>query len=83
MELQTDYKNRVMSVGEWVITLLVAAVPILNIVMLLIWGFGESENLNRRHFSRACLLIMVIGMGIWMITVMTIGTALMGVLGDM
>lgn len=56
-----------MSVGQWLITLLVTSIPFVNIIMLIVWGFGKQNP--RRNYSRANLIFVVIGfilMFIWM-----------------
>ncbi|MDI2587461.1 hypothetical protein OR571_10170 [Psychrobacillus sp. NEAU-3TGS] len=47
-----------MSVGEWLITMLIMIIPIVNIVMLFIWGFGSPDK--RRNYARASLIWMAI-----------------------
>ncbi len=53
--------NRVTTVGDWMITLLVQALPLANIIMYLVWAFSSTENLNHRNVCRASLLWFVIG----------------------
>ena len=31
----------VLSLGDWIITLIVLAIPLVNLVMLFVWGFGS------------------------------------------
>ena len=50
-----------LSMGEWVLTLLIMAIPCVNIVMCCVWAFGKTGNLNRRNFCRAQLIFMAIG----------------------
>jgi hypothetical protein len=45
-----------MSVSDWLITYLIMIVPIVNIVMLLIWGFGSNTNLSKASWAKATLL---------------------------
>lgn len=52
-----------MTVGDWMVTLLVLAIPILNIIMYLVWAFGSSGNVNRKTFCQASLLWVVILFG--------------------
>lgn len=47
-----------MTVGNWLITMLILFIPIVNIVMLFIWGFGNPDQ--RRNFARAYLIWMAI-----------------------
>ena len=48
-----------MTVGDWLITMLILIIPIVNIVMLFIWGFGSPDS--RRNYARASLIWMGIG----------------------
>lgn len=47
-----------MSVGDWLITLIVMSIPMVNLIMLFIWGFGEG-NKNRQNYCRAYLIFTV------------------------
>lgn len=47
-----------MSVGEWLITMLIMIIPIANIVMLFVWGFGGPDP--RRNYARAYLIWIAI-----------------------
>ena len=47
-----------MTVGDWLITTLILIIPIVNIVMLFIWGFGNPDP--RRNYARASLIWMAI-----------------------
>ena len=51
-----------MSVGEWLISMLIMIIPIVNIVMLFIWGFGGPDP--RRNYARASLIWMAISIGL-------------------
>jgi len=51
----------VMTVGEWITVLIVFAIPIINIVMYFIWGFGGNANKNLQNFCRATLIIAAVG----------------------
>ena len=48
-----------MTVGDWLITMLILIIPIVNIVMLFIWAFGSPDT--RRNYARASLIWMAIG----------------------
>ena len=52
-----------MSVGDWFFSLLVLAIPILNIIMYLVWALGSSGNVNRKNFCMASILWCVIILG--------------------
>lgn len=50
----------VMTTGDWFVTQLLLAIPIVNIILLLVWGFSSSGNHNRRNFARATMVWVVI-----------------------
>jgi hypothetical protein len=51
---------KVLSVGEWMITILFYLLPGVNLVMMAIWAFSSKGNVHRRNLSRACLLWWII-----------------------
>jgi uncharacterized membrane protein YqjE len=53
-------ETRPMSVGEWMITIIVLAIPLVNIIMYIYWAFSDSGNLNRRNFCRASLILFLV-----------------------
>jgi hypothetical protein len=55
------YNHDVVSVGKWVLLLIVLAIPIINLVVLLVLAFG-NDNINLKNFAKASLIIMVIGL---------------------
>lgn len=51
-----------MTVGEWLITILLTWIPIVGFVMMFVWGFGHGENLTKKNWARANLIWTVIGL---------------------
>ena len=58
--------TRPLTVGEWMLTLLVLAIPLVNLVMYLVWAFSGMGNVNRRNFCRASIYWFLIILGIWL-----------------
>ena len=50
----------VMSIKDWLITLVITAIPLVGIIMLFVWAFGDGTNLNKRNWSKAVLIFYVI-----------------------
>ena len=51
----------VMTVQDWIITILITAIPLVNIIMLFIWAFGGNDtNLNKKNWAKATLIWFVI-----------------------
>ncbi len=55
-----------LSVGQYVGMFLLMLIPIVNLILLLVWGFG-STNQNRKNFARAALIMALIGIFITII----------------
>ena len=47
----------VISLGEWIITFIVLAIPLVNIIMLFVWGFSSGTNPSKQNFCRAALIL--------------------------
>lgn len=60
----TTAEYDVMSVGQWAITLVLLSIPLVNVVLLFVWGFGDGTHPSKRNFARAALLIYAIMFGI-------------------
>ena len=48
-----------LTVGNYLLMLLVMVIPGINLIFLFMWAFGEKENINRRNFSKAALLYIL------------------------
>lgn len=59
----------VMTTGDWFVTQLLLAIPIANVVLLMVWALSSSGNHNRRNFSRATLIWLAIALGLLILTV--------------
>ncbi|QGQ99910.1 hypothetical protein EHS13_00800 [Paenibacillus psychroresistens] len=47
-----------MSVKSWVGTTLLLMIPLVNIILLFVWAFGEGVNLNKQNYAKASLIII-------------------------
>ena len=62
-----DSLTKPMSFGDWIKTLLLLIIPIVNIILLFVWAFGDKANVNKKNFSRAYLLLMAIAIVLYII----------------
>lgn len=61
MELIPNQNNSIVTLGDWVVTILLLAIPIVNIVMLCVWAFGSTAPISKKNFAKAQLIFMGIG----------------------
>ena len=52
----------VMSLGDWIITLIVLAIPLVGFIMLFVWGFSSSTNPNKSNFCKAALIFYLVSL---------------------
>ena len=64
-----------MTMGEWLITLIVLAIPCVNVIMYFVWAFGNG-NENRKNFCRAGLIVMAIGIVLSLVLYAVVGAGL-------
>lgn len=56
-----DNRNApVISLGEWIITFIVLAIPLVNIIMLFVWGFSSGTNPSKQNFCKATLIVYLV-----------------------
>ena len=49
------------SVGDWFLTTLILCIPLVGIIMLFVWGFGNGTSESKRNWARAQLIWMLVG----------------------
>ncbi|CDN41147.1 MULTISPECIES: hypothetical protein [Paenibacillus] len=68
--------DEVVSVKSWLGSLVILMIPIVNIIFLFVWAFGDSANLNRKYFARAYLLWALIGIVLYIILLAVFGAVM-------
>jgi NADH:ubiquinone oxidoreductase subunit K len=71
-EYTPNPQTAVMTVKDWIITMIISAIPLLNIVMLFVWAFGDNTNLNKKSFARASLILAAIGIVLYIALIVLI-----------
>lgn len=54
-------ENSYTTTGQWVLTLFLLAIPIVNIVLLFVWAFGSNTEPSKQNWARAYLIWALIG----------------------
>jgi len=80
MEIENE-NAPVVTVGDWVLTYLIAAIPLVGIVMLFVWAFGSDTNPNKANWAKAALIWAAIAIGIYITFAAIFGAALLAALG--
>ena len=47
-----------LTVGDWIITSIILAIPIVGFVMLFVWGFGSNTQPSKANWAKASLIMI-------------------------
>ncbi len=48
------------SVGQWLVTMLICMIPLVNLIMLFVWGFGGGTHPSKANWAKASLIFAAI-----------------------
>lgn len=51
----TEYEEPV-TIGNWILSMLVMLIPCVNIVMIFVWAFSSSTPKSKSNYFKACLI---------------------------
>lgn len=60
--MYSNTNERPVAVGEWMVTMLLMSIPIVNLILLLVWAFSGNTAVSKCNWAKASLLWMLIGM---------------------
>jgi len=58
--------------GEWLVTLILTAIPIVGIVMLFVWAFGSDTKPSKANWAKATLLFVAIAVVFYVLVIVVI-----------
>lgn len=68
--------------GDWFVTILVTAIPLVGLIMLFVWAFGGGTNPSKANWAKASLIWALIAVVIYVFLFAVLGVALFsGLLG--
>ena len=60
-ELQTTRNQSIVTIGDWIITMILMCIPFVNFIMLLVWAFSAGTPVSKANWAKATLIFMLIG----------------------
>jgi len=45
------------SVGDWIVTIILSSLPFINIILLLVWAFSSDTPVSKANWAKATLII--------------------------
>lgn len=67
----------VMSLKDWVISVLISFIPVIGFIMLLVWAFSDSTNPNKKNWAKATLIIFAAGFVLYLVFIFLFMGAMM------
>ena len=62
--MQEEYKPAAIyspiSIGNWIISLILTMIPIVNIIMLFVWAFCNGTNPTKANWAKAALILILV-----------------------
>lgn len=60
--LNTGFNNnyRPMTMGDWLITFIIQAIPLVGIIMLFVWAFSDGTHPSKKTWAQASLVFALI-----------------------
>lgn len=72
-----------MTIGEWLLLMLIMVIPCVNIIMLFVWAFsGDPNKVTRANYCKATLIWMLIGVVLGAILSASLGAVFASLLGE-
>ena len=53
-------EQKIPSVGDWMITLLILSIPVVNFIALIYWAVSGSTNTVKANFAKAAIVWFVV-----------------------
>ena len=63
-----------LTVGDWMIILLLISIPIVNIIMLFVWALSSDTNETKSNFAKATLMWFVVIIILWVLFFASLGS---------
>ena len=49
-----------MTIGDWLITLIITYIPFVGLIMLFVWAFGDGAHPSKKTWAQAVLIMVAI-----------------------
>jgi hypothetical protein len=53
-------ENQPVSIGEWILTFILLAIPLVNLIMLIVWAVSGSTHPSKKTFAQAYFVLIAI-----------------------
>ena len=71
------------SVGNWILTFIITAIPLIGLIMILVWAFGNSVNRSKSNYCKAVLLMWIIAAILTIVITAATGVSLFSIVEEL
>lgn len=56
----SDSESQPVTIGNWILTFILLAIPLVNLIMLIVWAVGGTTHPSKKTFAQAYLILFAI-----------------------
>jgi cobalamin synthase len=71
------------SISEWMVTLLITFLPLIGLIMLFVWAFGDGTNPSKKNWAIATLIWFAISIVLAILFFVIFGAIFASMFGGM
>ncbi|WP_200975864.1 hypothetical protein [Echinicola sp. 20G] len=69
---QSNYQPPI-SVGDWIITLIVTSIPFIGFIMLIVWAVDKNTPESKANYAKAALIVYAIAVVLTFLFISLVG----------
>jgi len=73
MNMPEEFKKSPITLGDWIISVLVTKIPLIGFIMLIVWALDKNIDPNKSNWAKAELIVSLIGIAFVVIIISIIG----------
>lgn len=73
MNIPPEFKKKPLSLGDWIISVLVTKIPLIGFIMLIVWAVDSNTEESKANWAKSELIVKLIGFAIAVIIISIIG----------
>lgn len=78
-----NQNNQIVRTGEWFVTMLIMAIPLVNIIMIFVWAFGSGAPASKANWAKATLIWLLITIVLYILFAVVFGAGMMALASGM
>lgn len=55
----STHENKALSVGDWIITFIILAIPIVNIIAVFVWALSSATQPSKKSYAQALIVVAI------------------------